>query len=128
MAHSRRDFLLRTGCGTLSTAAFFTGFNRFSLMNLFAAQAQTNDDYKALVCVFMFGGNDSNNLIIPYDDYALYSAARAGSQFEIPQADLLQITPRSLGGAVYGLPNRTTYDTTGWKALWDAGVLGFVVN
>jgi uncharacterized protein (DUF1501 family) len=37
-------------------------FNRLSLMS---AMAQSSQDYKALVCIFMFGGNDSNNMIVP---------------------------------------------------------------
>ena len=36
-------------------------------------------DYKALVCVYMFGGNDANNLIVPADNYAAYSSARGGT-------------------------------------------------
>ena len=32
-----------------------------------SAQAQTADDYRCLVCLFMFGGNDANNLLIPTD-------------------------------------------------------------
>ena len=34
-------------------------------------------DYKALVCVYMFGGNDANNLIVPVDNYTAYSAGMA---------------------------------------------------
>ena len=30
-------------------------------------------DYKALVCVYMFGGNDANNMIVPADNYTAYS-------------------------------------------------------
>jgi uncharacterized protein (DUF1501 family) len=31
------------------------------------ALAQTTSDYRALVCVFLFGGNDSNNMLVPFD-------------------------------------------------------------
>jgi uncharacterized protein (DUF1501 family) len=43
------------------------------------ALAQTGSDYRALVCVFLYGGNDSNNLIIPQDGerYRAYVSARA---------------------------------------------------
>ena len=60
---NRRDFLKTTCC---SAAAGFAAasFSRFGLVN---ALAQNATDYKALVCVFLFGGNDSNNMVIPYD-------------------------------------------------------------
>ena len=32
------------------------------------ALAQSGPDYRALVCVFLYGGNDSNNTVIPTDD------------------------------------------------------------
>jgi len=69
-------------------------FSRFGLMN---ALAQTAQDYKALVCVFMFGGNDSNNLIVPLSaaDYASYQQTRA--VLALPQANLLPVAPSSLG-------------------------------
>ena len=43
-----------------------------------AASAQTATDYKALVCVFLFGGNDGNNTVVPVDTagYAQYAAVR----------------------------------------------------
>ena len=61
------------------------------------ALAQTATDYKALVCVFLFGGNDSNNMVIPYDSagYASYKSARGG--LALPQSQLLPINPPSIG-------------------------------
>src|SRR5271170_3629033 len=45
---------------------------------LLPALAQNGPDYRALVCVFLFGGNDSNNTIIPMDDanYKAYQSIR----------------------------------------------------
>ena len=90
---NRREFLKTTCC---SAAAGFAAasFSRFGLVN---ALAQTTTDYKALVCVFLFGGNDSNNMIIPFDTkgYAAYQQARAG--LALPQGQLLPITPPSIG-------------------------------
>jgi uncharacterized protein (DUF1501 family) len=42
------------------------------------ALAQSGPDYRALVCVFLFGGNDSNNTVIPMDDadYKAYTSIR----------------------------------------------------
>ena len=73
---SRRSFL-KIGCSSLATLGITAAMNRFGMMS---ALAGATSDYRALVCVFMFGGNDSNNLIIPTDVPRLtqYSAARAG--------------------------------------------------
>jgi uncharacterized protein (DUF1501 family) len=45
---------------------------------LLPALAQNGPDYRALVCVFLFGGNDSNNTIVPMDDasYKAYQTVR----------------------------------------------------
>ena len=46
---------------------------------LLPAMAQSGPDYRALVCVFLFGGNDSNNTIIPTDD-TNFAAVHVGSR------------------------------------------------
>ncbi|GAC1423268.1 MAG: DUF1501 domain-containing protein [Burkholderiaceae bacterium] len=58
-------------------------------------------DYKAAVCVFLSGGCDANNLLVPTDDqrYGAYSLARQG--LAIPRGQLLPIAP--LSGGAYGL-------------------------
>ena len=64
------------------------------------AHAQSAGDYKALVCVFLYGGNDGNNTIVPFDTagYAQYAAVRtAASGIQLAQASLLPIQPVSLG-------------------------------
>ena len=63
MAFSRRDFLKRSCC-TAASGFAAASFNRFGLVNALAQGAQ---DYKALVCVFLFGGNDSNNMVVPHE-------------------------------------------------------------
>src|SRR5437763_12705429 len=71
---TRRQFLRQAACAALGTAAMTSAIRDLRFMN--AAVAQTNiSDYKALVCIFLNGGNDSNNLIIPtiqgeFDNYA----------------------------------------------------------
>ena len=69
MATTRREFLCRS-LGAFGAAML--AFERFGLLNALAQSA----DYKALVCIFLNGGNDSGNMIIPYDDYSTYAAAR----------------------------------------------------
>jgi uncharacterized protein (DUF1501 family) len=94
MAWTRRDFLKRSCC-TAAAGVAAASFSRFGLMN---AMAQTSSqDYKALVCVFMFGGNDCNNLVVPLSsaDYAAYQSTRA--VLALPQSNLLAVTPPSMG-------------------------------
>jgi uncharacterized protein (DUF1501 family) len=90
---NRREFL-KTTCCTAAAGFAAASFSRFGMMN---ALAQTATDYKALVCIFLFGGNDSNNMVIPYDSagYASYKSARGG--LAIPQNQLLPINPPSIG-------------------------------
>lgn len=76
-ALSRRAFLRRASA--LSAAGAATPF----VMNLAAmgeAAAATASDYKALVCVFLYGGNDYANTLVPYDavQYGIYQAQRPG--------------------------------------------------
>jgi uncharacterized protein (DUF1501 family) len=97
--HTRRD-LLRLACCSAAGASLVGGLSKFGLVS---ALAQGTTDYKALVCIFMFGGNDSNNMLVPTDSrYAQYLQAR--SVLALPQSQLL---PLQMGGqSIYGLhPN-----------------------
>ena len=101
---SRRAFLSRAS--VLSIAGSASPF----LMNLAAigeAAAATASDYKALVCVFLYGGNDYANTLVPYDaaQYASYSAQRptlAYSQASLAGTVLVPTTALA-GGAQYAL-------------------------
>lgn len=75
--HSRRAFLRRSAqLGIAGTALPFA----LNLAAVGEAAAFTASDYKALVCVFLYGGNDYANTVITYDDdsYNKYSAIRGG--------------------------------------------------
>ncbi len=61
MSTSRRSFL---SAASMLAAGNVMGFQPFGMLN---ALAQTTSEYKALVCVFLYGGNDSNNMLIPFD-------------------------------------------------------------
>ena len=67
---SRRGFI-RAGAATVGTLAL----RPFGLL---PALAQSSANYRALVCVFLFGGNDSNNTVIPMDDasFQAYTSIR----------------------------------------------------
>jgi uncharacterized protein (DUF1501 family) len=119
MSQSRRDFLKRTCC-TAAAGLAAVNFSRFGLMN---ALAQTAQDYKALVCVFLFGGNDGNNLIVPLSnaEYAQYQQARAG--LALSQGSLLPVTPSSLG-TPFGFHSRLAE----LQPLFNSGQLGVIAN
>ena len=93
MAFSRRDFLKRTCC-TAAAGFAAASFNRFGLVNALAQSAQ---DYKALVCVFLFGGNDSNNMVGPLSSSGYSSHQQIRSVLVLPQGSLLPIAPPSAG-------------------------------
>jgi uncharacterized protein (DUF1501 family) len=93
MAFSRRDFLKRTCC-TAAAGFAAASFDKFGLVNALAQSAQ---DYKALVCIFLFGGNDSNNMIVPMSSAAYASYLQTRSVLALPQASLLPIAPPSAG-------------------------------
>ena len=102
-AVSRRDFIRQAACAAVGTAAMTAAIRDLRFMNAAVAQSNIND-YKALVCIFLAGGNDSNNLIIPSDanDYNAYAAARQG--LAIPQTSLLPIAAATYSdGRTFGL-------------------------
>ena len=72
---SRRAFLQRASALSLAGSAAPWAIN---LAAMGEAAAATAADYKALVCVFLYGGNDYGNTLIPYDNsrYALYQGMR----------------------------------------------------
>jgi uncharacterized protein (DUF1501 family) len=134
---NRRDFLRRSG--TLTAAGLAGNLDLVSL----SAHAQAAADYRALVCIFLFGGNDGNNLLLPADSagYAQYAAVRgAGSGIALTQAELLPIQPANLdtpfglhpalkelqplfaGGQLAAIANVGTLTQPTSKAQYAAGV------
>ena len=102
---TRRSFLTDFGMAAFGSLAVSSTLRDFRLIN--AALAQGNGpfafpDYKALICVFMAGGNDSNNLIIPRNPEAHASYASIRQNLTIPLANLLPISPMNNDGNEYG--------------------------
>ena len=92
-------------------------------------------DYKALVCLFLAGGNDANNMIVPFDSagYAAYSSAAGRGAIALPRAQLLGITPKTGDGRGWALHSSLNSDvantnTTGLKSLFDAGKMALIGN
>ena len=121
---TRRDFLRISACGAVGMTAISESLERLGLISHTALAAPS--DYRALVCIFLFGGNDANNMVIPVygSGYTAYASARGGS-LAIAQGALAAttITPNSLGLA-YGLHPAMT----GLKTLFDSGKLAVVAN
>jgi uncharacterized protein (DUF1501 family) len=104
---TRRQFIRQAACAALGTGALSATVRDLRFLN--AAMAQVGPtDYKALVCIFLAGGNDSNNLIIPTipAEYADYSAIRSDA-LAIPLSGapnvVLPISPLNSDGHQYGL-------------------------
>jgi uncharacterized protein (DUF1501 family) len=121
---SRRDFV-RMGCCTAASFGLSAALGRLNLIHAYAAGAATN--YQALVCIFLFGGNDSNNLIIPNDTagYANYLKYRAN--LALAQNTLLPIvakTSQASGQVDYGLHP----ELTNLQGLFTGGQLGIIAN
>lgn len=118
---TRRTFIRQAACAALTTTGILNTI--FDLRRLSAAPLDTSE-YKALICLFLFGGNDANNVIVPRDasGYASYAAARG--ILAIPQASLLPITLQNGDGRDFGFhPNLPEL-----QALFNQGKLGLVAN
>jgi uncharacterized protein (DUF1501 family) len=120
MTTTRRQFLKRTTALTGSAMA-----GAFGRLGIESASAQTVTDYKALVCLFKFGGADSNNMIVPDTDYAQYGLVRTpASQVALTQAEILKFTAARQGGKSFGF-----HPSLGLlKELYDQGKLAVVAN
>jgi uncharacterized protein (DUF1501 family) len=115
MNESRRQFLKKSGCA-LSLVGLATQMEHFGLMNAMAQKVldtqestEGGENYKAIVLLFLNGGNDGNNTVIPnhndasLSNYTTYFNARNTQGLAIPQASLLPISVPRMGGLAYGL-------------------------
>ena len=95
----RREFLLAAGT---SAAGLLLARPHNAIGQMVGGPAPFTD-YRALVCVFLFGGNDSFNMLVPRSaaEHNAYLASR--QNLAIAQADLLPIAPLNPDGAQYGL-------------------------
>lgn len=112
----RRCFLQHAGA--LAGAAALGQLGSFA-----AHAAAAASDYKALVCIFLYGGNDTNNMIVPLDTAGYANYAQTRSFLALPQAQLLPLAVAS-GAPLYGLHPALP----GLQSLWAAGQLAVVAN
>src|SRR5215471_9919488 len=113
---SRRGFMqMGAGFGMLA-----------ALGRLQLASAAPVQDYKALVCVFMFGGNDGHNTVVPLANaqYTAYTAARGA--LAMPPNQLLPIGDATQGAFSlhYGLPElQNIYQQSRMAVVANVGML-----
>ena len=113
---SRRKFLRIAGAGAAAGAV-----SRLTMMN---ALAQSAPDYRALVCIFLLGGNDGHNMLVPQDTaaYATYRSGRGNLALPDSDAKLLQIPTKD--GRTFAFNSGLTAITP----LWGQGKLAAVAN
>lgn len=114
---NRRDFI-KMGSAAIATSG---------LMNLTnTAQALTipTGDYKALVCIFLLGGNDGFNMVVPTSDFDYSEYAASRQNMAIAKGDLLSISPLSYGGSQYGMHPQLSQ----LQQLFNNGKLGVMAN
>jgi uncharacterized protein (DUF1501 family) len=122
---TRRDFVRRAACAAVGTFAMTSAIRDLRFMN--AAVAQSNiSDYKALVCIFLAGGNDSNNLVVPTvaSEYNNYAAIRTPI-LALPQSALQTLDGYTdPAGHTYGLHPACPE----LKTLFGEGKLAILLN
>jgi uncharacterized protein (DUF1501 family) len=143
----RREFLQKSGCA-LTLVSLATQIHHFGLMSALAqkmeeqSQSSPPTDYRALVCIFLSGGNDGNNTVVPnhndssISNYSTYFNARNSQGLAIPQNQLLPISVPRIGGLTYGLhpsfgpqtQNGTTIVNNGIYELWAQNKMAIVTN
>jgi uncharacterized protein (DUF1501 family) len=114
----RRNFLKASGAAAAFAACPGAAFSQG------IGTSAPFDDYKALVCVFLFGGNDSFNMVVPRSnaEYNVYAASR--QNLAIAQADLLPINPLTSDGSQYGVHP----SMAGLQGLFESNRVAIVSN
>jgi uncharacterized protein (DUF1501 family) len=111
----RRSFLMHAGA--------LAGTAALGQLGMLAARAAPANDYKALVCIFLYGGNDANNTIVPLDAAGYANYAQTRSYLALPQSQLLPLAVTA-GAPQYGLHPALP----GLQSLWASGSLAIVAN
>ena len=125
MRASRRRFLKT--CSLMSIAGAASPF-ALNLAAISAASAQAVSGYKAIVCLFFYGGNDHTNTFIPYDQasYDQYLASR--TTIAIPRDAALAANATGAVASQGGREFAFNPALTAFKSHWDAGRLAVVAN
>lgn len=123
---SRRNFIRQAGIAGFGLTTFSSSLFQFNVLKAAALSnsSMADDDYRAMVCIFLNGGNDSFNMLLPRDNdsYKHYSETR--SNLAIPQNEILALNANGTNGAMYGVnPSMTRV-----QDLFNNGQLAFMTN
>ncbi len=100
---SRRRFIGQSACAGLGLTGLLSTLGTLRLFNAtLSAQNTPVDDSKALICLFLFGGNDSNNLIVPRDPQAYAAYQRDRGILALPRESLLALNLPAGDGREFG--------------------------
>ncbi len=120
---TRRDFLrFSGGCAALSSAPLLSTLLGLQMTKAAVAAAHSFSGYKALVCVFLSGGNDSFNMLVPREigEYNEYATIR--SNLALQRQQLLRIS--DINGRQFGLHPQIPELAN----LYSQGKLAFLAN
>jgi len=122
---NRRKFLRNMGIGAAALGAWSDLERIAAAASLGAAPKAAGEDYRALVCIFMFGGNDGNNTVIPTSatEYSQYASGRT-SVLALPRAQLLDINASNTPGRTFALHP----SMSGLQGLFNQGHAAIVAN
>jgi uncharacterized protein (DUF1501 family) len=113
MSYNRRSFIQYA---SLAAGGSLVGLRPFGALNAFAQTAPASG-YKALVCVFMFGGNDANNTLVPTDTAGYDNYATLRGPLALPQSQLIQLASLPHYGLHGSLPEIAQLVDSGAAAL-----------
>jgi uncharacterized protein (DUF1501 family) len=113
MGYNRRSFIQYA---SLAAGGSLVGLRPFGALNAFAQTAPASG-YKALVCVFLFGGNDANNTLVPTDTAAYGNYATLRGPLALPQSQLIQLASLPHYGLHSSLPEIAQLVDSGAAAL-----------
>ncbi len=126
---SRRAFLRRAGALSLAGSAAPWALNLAAMAEASAANA---DGYKALVCVFLYGGNDYGNTLVPYDlaNYTAYQKLRPTLAYTREALAGTALAPAQSPLDRNGVPHQYALapELSKLATLFDSGKLGVMLN
>lgn len=126
---SRRAFLKR---GSALVAAGVTSPIAINLAAISEASAATATDYKAIVCIFMYGGSDNYNTLVPYDtaSHNTYRSLRPNLSYLRNELTATALTPAVIPLDRNGVPHQYALAPSmlPLKSIFDEGRLGVTLN
>ncbi len=122
MGISRREFIAKASCGAMASTTLFSTLFNLKVLNAAAISNSAvfgGNDYKAMVCILLSGGNDSYNMLIPNDTSRYNDYAASRTNMAIEKEELLSLNHANL--AVH--PNMAEV-----RQLFQENKLSFISN